>query len=106
MEIRYVGAAHMHTAQLDRRMDGLTNLTGAFHDYANASQNKQKYITACLPYTPGSTKRLGENTTNLEQNSSLIAMAGCQYYYHHHHSRRPRHSALTPSFRCTWKDNI
>jgi len=33
MEIRHVGAAHMHTPQLDRRMDGLTNLIGAFNVY-------------------------------------------------------------------------
>jgi hypothetical protein len=66
MEIRHVGAAHMHTAQLGRRMDGLTNLISAFRDYVNAPQNTQKYITVRLPYAPGSTKVLGENTTNLE----------------------------------------
>jgi hypothetical protein len=46
--------------------DGLTNLTGAFRDYANAPHNTKNFITACLTYTPGSTKRLRENTTNLE----------------------------------------
>jgi Cu2+-containing amine oxidase len=42
METRHVGAAHMHTAQLGRRMDGLTNLIGVLRDCANAPQNTHK----------------------------------------------------------------
>jgi len=46
MEIRHVGAVHMHTAPLGRRMDGLTNLIGAFRDYANVphTQNTSQRV--------------------------------------------------------------
>jgi len=41
MEIRHVVA---HTAQMGRRMDGLTNLIGALRDYANAPQKTHKHL--------------------------------------------------------------
>jgi len=56
-----------HTAQLGRRMDGLTNLLDALRDYANAPQNTHKNSSQPVYHThAGALNDSGENTTNLE----------------------------------------
>ena len=80
MEIRHVGAAHTHTAQMGRRMDGLTNLIGAFRNYANAPQNTHKNTSQGVYHThpgalndSGKTKRIWKtwNTTQYSRNSII-----------------------------------